>query len=344
MTENRIATTTTSELAARVERETGIRLKQIQTLLGSEAAAKRFARTLVMACESDSLQRCTPASVVNAAMDAARVGLEVGGPRAHAALVPFKDQAKLMVMVSGWLHVAKRDGAIVDAQTILVRAGEKFRWDPVADPPVKHAPSFGLDTPGEVIAAYVILRLPGGERIIEVVPGYYLARVEKFALSKAGDRQSPWKGEWREEMLKKTALRKALSRHLDPVRVGDLDALDSSPASEPRAEIAIDEPAPKARQAQVVDAEVVEPKPRSRREKPEPRPLDLREKPESKPEASKTESAPQSAKSSVMARVLAALALEGLSAEEAEKEVRENLGENVTDAQLEAFLANGCRV
>lgn len=154
------------------------------------------------------------ASVFQAILQAAEVGLAIDGKLAH--VVNFGGEAVLNIDYKGLIAVAKRSGQIYDVQGdivgdqeefTLIRENEKTLFRHAVNPRGR----------GSVIGAYA--RLTFRERVMGVreFRVEYLTRQELDAvkaISKAKHADAPWQ-KWPEQMQIKTAIRRGLKSYAD---------------------------------------------------------------------------------------------------------------------------------
>jgi recombination protein RecT len=94
--------------------------------LGSPQVGGYIQNVLIAVAESPALQKCTPVSIIGAALRAATMRLSCDPFSGHAYLVPYKDKAILIVGWKGIYHLAIRTGkyrflnlsTIYDGQTV----------------------------------------------------------------------------------------------------------------------------------------------------------------------------------------------------------------------------------
>jgi len=97
--------------------------QELKSLMHSDAIRMKFAEALnskqvggfisnvlITVAENEALQRCTPVSIIAAALRAATMRLSVDLTSGQAYLVPFKDRCTLVVGYRGLIHLALRTG------------------------------------------------------------------------------------------------------------------------------------------------------------------------------------------------------------------------------------------
>jgi recombination protein RecT len=196
--------------------------------------------TLSALGRNDKLLRCTPTSVLRAVMDAASLGLEpTGGALGQAYLVPYGNEAQLIIGYRGFIALAQRTGCVLAVEARPVYEADYFVVEYGDSPKTTHRPSFDAD-PGELIAAYAIATLAGGVRLVEAMSR---AQIDKIRARSRSRNNGPWVTDY-DEMARKTVVRRAAKywpMSLDLSRALEIDNRDYEDArvyDAPRAELA----------------------------------------------------------------------------------------------------------
>ncbi len=151
------------------------------------------------------LRECSPISFCSAVMQAAQMGLEFGEMK-HCALVPYKDECKLLVQYQGWLALLWRSKAIKTVAARAVYEGDLFRVTYGSESKVMHEPKFESSEPKFY---YAIALLPDGNEMFEIMP---IAEIEAHMKTWAkglDKKDSPWNTSF-DMMAKKTVLRRLI--------------------------------------------------------------------------------------------------------------------------------------
>jgi recombination protein RecT len=181
---------------------------QIAAILPAGVDVSRVIQIARTAYLSDpNVQNCSPASILQAVGQAAQMGLEVGKPRNHAYLVPFKDQCTLIIGWQGLVELARRAGLTGSISTRVVYANDGFSlaYDP--EPRLQHSPCLEGER-GEATHYYAYARLPDGTLDIEVMSR---ADVDKVRRASRGANSPAWR-DWYDEQARKTVLRRLMKR------------------------------------------------------------------------------------------------------------------------------------
>ena len=170
----------------------------------------RLMRTAQMAISgNDKLMKCTTSSLLVAFMEAARLGLEIGGAGPGAHIVPFGTTATVIVDYRGFMDLAYRAGSIRKGQARVVYDGDEFDTEYGLNERLYHKPNWGGQR-GPLTHVYCILTLASGERLFEVMDRTDIDKIRRTA--KGADKpDSPWV-QWFERMALKSVVRYTVNR------------------------------------------------------------------------------------------------------------------------------------
>ena len=169
---------------------------------------------LASVVKTPKLLDCTKESWAIALMQMAVIGLEVGQPFNHAALVPFKNSKKnvtectFMPMYQGLVYLAMDSGIVtyVDARTVY--RDDPFEWEYGSSPFVKHKSNYESKNRLEkdIVAFYSVIKTKGSDTpLIKVMSKEEVDLIQ--ARSKNQDGFSPWKSDYA-DMGQKTVYKK----------------------------------------------------------------------------------------------------------------------------------------
>lgn len=167
---------------------------------------------IALACtaRTPTLLACTPQSLLLAVMQAAELGLEAGGLLGDGYLVPYKDEAKLIIGYRGLIKLARQSGQMASLEAYVVRKNDVFEIEFGLEPKLMHRPHMtGIPDDKDIVAVYAIARFKDGARQVDV-----MTRAEVDAIrarSKSGN-DGPWVTDFA-EMAKKTVV-KRLAKYL----------------------------------------------------------------------------------------------------------------------------------
>lgn len=187
--------------------------------LPANVPVDRFMRVaLTEIKQNPDLAGCTPESLLGSLLTAARLGLEVGGPRGEFYLVPRKIKGTPTIVpivgYQGLLALARRAGVGV-VKAFIVREGDVFHEGASSE----RGPYFDFTVTGDTdrspVGVLAVARLEGETAHVYLSRSQVEARKNRGAAGSAG----PWATDW-EAMAKKTAIRE-LTKEL-PAATEDL--------------------------------------------------------------------------------------------------------------------------
>jgi recombination protein RecT len=178
----------------------------------------RFVRTAVTAVQMNpDLLYADRRSLFGACMKAAQDGLLPDGREAVLNIYNTKQKqdgrdvwvptVQYLPMVRGVLKTVRNSGQVASVDAAAVYAKDHFVFRRGDDPRIEHEPYMGEEDPGQVIAAYIIVKLDNGETHREVMPRRDIEKTR--AASKSGDgASSPWT-KWYDQMAIKAVIKRA---------------------------------------------------------------------------------------------------------------------------------------
>ncbi len=154
-----------SELAI-VEKQLTAMQPQFQALLAPAGVnADRLIRTVLVSVEkTPKLLQCTRQSLINSAVSAACLGLEVDGSTGQAYLIPFKNSAQLVIGYKGYNTMAARSGFTVNGN--VVREGDDFDYMEGSEGFVRHKRQLGGEKDRKIIGAWATASANGRPPIV----------------------------------------------------------------------------------------------------------------------------------------------------------------------------------
>jgi recombination protein RecT len=188
---------------------------QIKAALPPHIDVDRFIRILITALSQNSkLAQCDRNSLIVAAMKCAQDGLLPDGR--EAALVPFwnnKQKVNLvqyMPMFEGILKKIRNSGEVLSIEAHVVHESDMFTYRPGIDEIPLFNPDWFGDR-GEIKGAYAVAKTKDGGLYVEVMSMKQIDSVKKVSRS-SGEDYSPWNGDFRDEMIKKSVIRRLSKR------------------------------------------------------------------------------------------------------------------------------------
>ena len=145
---------------------------------------------------------CSNVSVATAALNAAYLGLQFGKSLGHAFIIPYGQEATLVVGYKGFRHLAFETGFLKTLHAEVVCRGEEFRqWVDENGPHFHHVPVADRNPSREDIThSYVVYTTRDGGSGTKIVPRSELNRSDK--------QRDVWKSDY-QGMCLKTAILKA---------------------------------------------------------------------------------------------------------------------------------------
>jgi len=208
---------------------------KLKDLMHSEEIKSRFAEVvggmnaggyissvLIAVSESEALQKCSPVSIIGAALRAATMRLSVEPSTGQAYLVPFKGRATLIVGYKGIYHMALRTWKYRFINLITVYEGEQVKEDRMTG---LHT-LIGNRTSDKSIGYMLYFQLLNGFQKTFYMTNEEIEEHGAHYSKTYNYNDSPWKTET-EKMYKKTVMRLGLTRwgYLEP---SDLQAMTAS--------------------------------------------------------------------------------------------------------------------
>lgn len=228
---------------------TGGQREQIAKQLPKGVDADRFVRTALTVVQMNpELLTCTPTSLFGSIMLAAKDGLLPDGK--EAVIQPYnvkvkgqncqqdrwEKQAQYMPMVKGLMQIMYRTGEVAMVDGVAVYKKDVFEYERGDMPRIIHKPYTGVEAPGQVVAAYVVIKLKNGEVKREVMFRRDIESVRNASKAKDGP---GWRN-WYDQFAIKAVIKRAFkqlptdSEDFDRVIQHDNDAMgfdfDDKPA------------------------------------------------------------------------------------------------------------------
>lgn len=158
------------------------------------------------------------ASLRNAILNVAAIGITLNPAAAHAYLVPRDGAICLDISYRGLVKLATDSGAIEWAKAVLVYEGDDFKWRGVNQEPLHEANVLDpnrMDAKrplDNLLGGYCIAKLPDGTFLIDYMTADEILEVRnssKAYLNGKEGKKGPWEGKWAGEMAKKTLVKRA---------------------------------------------------------------------------------------------------------------------------------------
>ena len=257
MAEQTVALTTTQRVGKELEKESVS--ARIMALMPERKAARFKSTLLQIVANNRDLQKCSPTSIVAAAVQAAQLGLDISPAFGFAAIVPYNNTVKkvvngvytetkvmtatFQVMVNGWIQLAIRSGQYSKINVTPIYADEIEGMDILfSEPILKMPPKNGFRASGQkdmIVGYLAAYRLKSGAekaiywtiRDIEVFARTYSKSYKRKHSLPIPDDWKPdmystgigWENGW-DAMAQKTVLKRLL-RKWGPLSTEMEDAL-----------------------------------------------------------------------------------------------------------------------
>lgn len=156
-----------------------------------------------------NVARQNVASIQNAVVNLAAVGITLNPAMKHAYLVPRKVNKVMAVCLDisymGLMHIAQESGSIRWGQAVIVRANDDFKLTGLGSLPHHEYKPFG--DRGEIVGVFCTVKTSDGDYLTECmsIDDVYNIRARSESYKKG---HGPWISD-PEEMIKKTVVKKA---------------------------------------------------------------------------------------------------------------------------------------
>lgn len=181
-------------------------------VLPAHITPDRIVRSVINALSANQYlcTNATPTSVVQAAMTAAVLGLDVDNVTGQGHIVPFKGKAQFIPGYKGYITLAANSGYLVGGD--VVREKDHFKYGRGLNPFLDHVPAPGsAKDRGAIVYAYAVARsknLPSDFRVLHADQVNAIRdKSEGYKAFLAGKtKDNPWDSHY-EAMAIKTAIR-----------------------------------------------------------------------------------------------------------------------------------------
>ena len=148
-----------------------------------------FAAQIANACRAiPALWRCSPESVLGAALRCAQLGLAPNDPRNLAWIIPYSNEAQFSVGYGGIMELARRAVPDLRFDGRPVYPNDEFDVDYGKPEPLTHRPAIArrMDRGGDAFAWYVRAIYPDGSIQIHMLDREGVEYHRKFSKQKTG--------------------------------------------------------------------------------------------------------------------------------------------------------------
>lgn len=158
------------------------------------------------------------ASLQNAIINVASIGISLNPVKKHAYLVPRDGGVCLDISFMGLLHLAMQSGSIVWGQAKLVYANDNYVNTGVDTAPRHEQQTFG--DKGDIVGVYCTIKTPSGDYLTEEMDMNVINKIKNASKAANG----PWKT-WPEEMMRKAVVKRASKYWPQNARVSEAVAV-----------------------------------------------------------------------------------------------------------------------
>ncbi len=182
---------------------------EIEQLLPAHVDVNRFIKSALLAvARQPKLKSCTSASLFQAIVSAAELGLDFTQAKGHAYLVPYGNEATFMPGYRGLIDLAKRSGTITKIEAHPVHENDEFELRLGTESRLDHRPLLKGDR-GPVQGAYAVAFFDNAPPQFEYMT---LEQLESIRGRSKAKNNGPWKTDT-DEMYRKTVVRR-LAKYL----------------------------------------------------------------------------------------------------------------------------------
>lgn len=147
-----------------------------------------------------------PASLRNAIINVAAIGITLNPAAQYAALVPRDGAVCLDIMYRGLIKIATDAGSIRWVQADLVHEADEFTYSGKVGAPIHKAKVF--TDRGPVVGVYCVARTADGDTLTEVMSVDEINAIRDKSEYYKKTKKGPWADHWG-EMAKKTIIKRA---------------------------------------------------------------------------------------------------------------------------------------
>ena len=261
------------------------RMGQIKSVISNKLTPEKMARIALNELRSNSylakIAMENPGSFVNSIVQAAHLGLEIGGALGQAYLVPFKGEIKMMPGYRGLISLARRSGEISSINAEIVYENDSFDLELGIETKVKHRPCLTGDR-GEPKIVYMVAHFKDGGSHFEWMTVEEVMRIKARSSAVKSGKETRWDTD-RDEMIKKTIIRrgwKYLPMSIEMQSASQIEAAHDEGKSiviEGDGSVIVDESTGEIIEGKSIDSKQIE------QDKPDIKAEDIQAKPSSEP-------------------------------------------------------------
>jgi len=180
---------------------------QIEKAVPKDINADRILRSIpYLLRKNPKLLDCSASSLFYSLIQAAVLGLELGGPLEEAYPVPYGGEIECQIGYRGLIKLAYRNGFIKRIQAEAVHSADHFDYKLGTSPYIDHKPAIDGDR-GDFRVAYAIAMTTEKEIFISLFHREDVDKVKNLVIAKFKALSPAWKM-WEDEQIKKCAIRR----------------------------------------------------------------------------------------------------------------------------------------
>ena len=184
---------------------------QVESLLPKYLTPERFFTLARLIEQNAQLKQCTPQSLFDCVLKAAQCGLEIGTVDQHSYIIPYGKEAQFQPSYRGMIFRLVQAGVVANMYAEVICEN---------DPPPRIISGtqrqlvheFAVGKRGKTVGAYSVATMPNGSTDFELMNDDDIASIERAALRISGGKPSPAWQMFRNEMIKKSVIKRHAKR------------------------------------------------------------------------------------------------------------------------------------
>lgn len=187
------------------------RADEIRSLIPKYMSPERFFVLARLVEKDKNLAQCTPQSLFDCVLKAAQCGLEIGTVDQHAYIIPYGKEAQFQPSYRGMIFRLVQAGVVGSMYAEIICEN---------DPPPRIVSGttrqlvheFAVGKRGKTVGAYAVATMPNGSTDFELFGEEDIAAIERAANRISGGKPSPAWSMFRNEMIKKSVIKRLAKR------------------------------------------------------------------------------------------------------------------------------------
>jgi len=203
---------------------------EIAKIVPPGLSPEKVIKTAMMAAMDNPsiLRSCSPASIYKSILQASLMGLTVGNGYNEGYLIPHQGQCTFRAGYRGWVKVAKRSPEVDVIRASVIYAQDNIDISEMP-PSVTHSPKLTGER-GECIGAVAVAYkvVAGGEHLLFDFTYMTREELDQVEVQANQYKKSPAWGSWRDEMRKKSVIRRLCKMLPGNEELDKLQAVESA--------------------------------------------------------------------------------------------------------------------